>query len=41
MRQQSGTKIDGVADVDLPREKLERVGADALKSEDDFAADRL
>jgi len=34
MRQQSGTKIDGVADVDLPREKLERVGADALKSEE-------
>lgn len=30
----NGTRIEGVADVDLPREKLERVGADALKNEE-------
>jgi DNA repair protein RadC len=30
----NGSRIDGVADVDLPREKLDRVGADALKSEE-------
>lgn len=34
MRRRSGSRIDGVADVDLPREKLERVGAAALKSEE-------
>lgn len=28
------TKIEGVADVDLPREKLERSGADALRDEE-------
>ena len=28
------SRIDGVADVDLPREKLERTGADALRDEE-------
>ncbi len=34
MGQRTGSRIDGVADVDLPREKLERAGADALKDEE-------
>ena len=29
-----GRGIDGVADVDLPREKLERLGAEALRNEE-------
>jgi len=29
-----GSRIEGVADVDLPREKLGRVGPEALKSEE-------
>ena len=34
MAQTIGSRIDGVADVDLPREKLERIGADALRNEE-------
>ena len=34
MTQTNGSRIEGVADIDLPREKLERNGVDALRDEE-------